>query len=90
MENLKNYVNNEIDRNAQDFDNSDSVNLSLSKEDFLSISTILFSHAYMNTLDKSHMDEALRLRDICVNIYSEMCSDDELAVENGAVVYKHV
>lgn len=89
MENLKNDVNNEIDRNAQDFDNSDSVNLSLSRRDFLTISVVLGVYAQICTFDKDYMDEVSRLHDICFNIHSEMCSDDELAVEDGAVVYKH-
>lgn len=53
MENLKNDVNNEIDRNAQDFDNSDSVNLSLSKEDVLTISSLLYVYCLLNTSDKA-------------------------------------
>lgn len=89
MENLKNDVNNEIDRNAQDFDNSDSVNLSLSKSDFLNISIFLGVYAQICPLDKPYKDYISRLHDICFNIHSEMCIDDELALDDGCVVYKH-
>lgn len=89
MENLKKDVNNEIDRNAQDFYNSDSVNLSLSRSDFLTISVVLGVYAQICPFDKAYKDEVSRLHDVCFNIHSEMCSDDEIAVEDGAVVYKH-
>lgn len=89
MENLINGVNNEIDRNAQDFDNSDSVNLSLSKEDVLTISSLLYVYCLLNTSDKASKDNVFRLYRICENIGDAMCFDDEIVVENDAVVYKH-
>lgn len=84
MENLKKDVNNEIDRYAQDFDNSDSVNLSLSQDDFFAIAATL---KIFSELHKSERDSVLFHK--CFNIAMNMCLDDELALDDGCVVYKH-
>lgn len=96
MENLINDVNNEIDRNAQDFDNSDSVNpflnqdFSLTFDNFVSLASVLGylkeheEHVY-DVISSFFPDSYEKIE----ALYNAMCHDDCISVKNGAVSYEH-
>lgn len=96
MENLKNDVNNEIDRNAQDFDNSDSVNpflnqdFSLTFDNFVSLASVLgylkeHEEHFYDVISSFFPDSYEKIE----ALYNAMCHDDCISVKNGAVSYEH-
>lgn len=96
MENLINGVNNEIDRNLQNCDSSDSVNPFLNKDfsltfnNFVSIASILSylkeheGHVYA-VISSNFPDSYEKIEALC----NAMCHDDCISVKNGVASYEH-